>query len=281
MAARTIEMLEKDSNQFALIENDLGQCRISLYGGHIMSFIPKSDGRERLWVSPLASLNGERPIRGGIPLCWPWFSDDHGKPKGALPSHGFLRTQQWHIESVEDHNDQSTTVVLKPTTSVGKGFANACIVRLKVTVADRLTVVLQTVNTDDSAFNINCALHTYFAIENIKATQLDGLTTQYRDKLDNWEEKPTPLPYTFSAETDRIHLEAPKLLTIVESNGAKTGIESLNHDSIVVWNPWQGAASMSDMDAFGYRQMLCVETAVTNGITLQPGASHQLTQIIS
>lgn len=279
MTEQSIRTEEKEDITFLYIENDSAKCKLSLYGGHVMSFIPKSDNRDRLWLSPLAFLNGDRPIRGGIPLCWPWFSDDHGREKGELPSHGFLRTQQWHLTS-SDCDGKVTTVTLAPQKTTGKGFDVSCDVYLHLTIADTLTVVLETINTDSKPFKLNCALHTYFAVSNIKQVELEGLSGDYKDKLEDWAIKPTPEPYLFSEETDRIHLNAPELLKIKDDGAIRTTIKSQNHDSIVVWNPWQGAASISDMDAFGYRQMLCVETAVTQGLTLEPGAIHQLTQQI-
>lgn len=280
MTDQSIQTVEKDGNQFLYIENESAKCKLSLFGGHVMSFIPKKDNRDRLWLSPLAFLNGERPIRGGIPLCWPWFSDDHGKEKGELPSHGFLRTQKWEIAS-SDCDGKSTRVSLKPGTTKGKGFSFECDVFLHLNIAEELTVELETINKGEAPFKLNCALHTYFAVSNIKAVQLIGLSGDYKDKLDDWAVKPTPEPYIFSEETDRIHLSAPESLTIKEEENELIHIQSLNHDSIVVWNPWQGAASISDMDAFGYRQMLCVETAVTQGLSLKPGQSHKLTQKIA
>lgn len=281
MSDQSYQIEEKDGNRFITVTNTSASCRISLYGGHVLSFIPTHDNRDRLWVSPVAVLNGDRPIRGGVPLCWPWFSDAHGKAKGELPSHGFLRTQMW---AVSEFNCDGTTseMVLTPASTKGPGFSYECAVKLRLTISDSLTIRLETTSLEQSeSFTINCALHTYFEVANIAQIALEGLSGNYKDKLDNWALRPSPSPYTFSGETDRIHQEAPASLTIVENDQPSIQIRSAGHDSIVVWNPWQGAASMSDMDAFGYKQMLCVETAVTNGTTIQPGASHVLTQIIS
>ncbi|GGF55815.1 D-hexose-6-phosphate mutarotase [Alteromonas lipolytica] len=280
MNDHTYHVEEKDGNRFVTITNSSATCRLSLFGGHILSYIPARDNRDRLWLSPLAVLNGDRPIRGGIPLCWPWFSDDHGKAKGELPSHGFLRTQMWSIEQYECDGALSE-MVLVPKTTKGPGFDFNCKVKLVVKVGNTLSVSLVTENLEDEkAFKINCALHTYFEVSNIHHVKLCGMSGNYKDKLDNWAVKPTPVPYEFSSETDRIHLEAPSSLTIEENQQAITSIGSQGHDSIVVWNPWQAAASMSDMDAFGFKQMLCVETALTKGLMLQPRQSHSLTQII-
>ncbi|RDV26152.1 D-hexose-6-phosphate mutarotase [Alteromonas aestuariivivens] len=277
--ANTISIEESGGVSFLLIDNPLCSAKISLYGGHLLSYVPKSDGRERLWLSPMAYLNGERPIRGGVPVCWPWFSDNHGKQKGELPSHGYLRTQTWKVTE-SDESEKGTRVVLSPTFTRGTGFEYDCSVQLEFVLGDVCSITLRTSNTGVVAFTFNCALHTYFNVPNIDKASLLGLTGDYKDKTDNWAVKPTPSPYRFSGETDRIHLSPCPRVSILDNDEFLTDVESRGHDSIVVWNPWHGAASIGDMDAFGYKHMVCVETAYTGGKELQPGETHSLTQII-
>ncbi|MDC8830867.1 D-hexose-6-phosphate mutarotase [Alteromonas gilva] len=279
MSDPSLRVVERDNNQFLIIENKSAICRISLFGGHVLSFIPKADNRDRLWLSPVAILNGERAIRGGIPLCWPWFGNDHGSSKD-LPSHGILRTQKWTIESSDSDDGRSTSLTLVPDTTQGQGVAFSSEVKLHLVIGEQLTVTLETINTSSHAFDFNCALHSYLAVQDIHEAQIQGLTGEYKDKLDKGEVKQTPSPYTLSGQTDRIHQESPAELHIIEKGQQVITIQSANHDSIVVWNPWQSAASITDMDAFGYKHMLCVETAVTNGITLEPGETHRLVQTI-
>ena len=275
----SVTVSESNGLTFLDVDNALATARISLFGGHILSFVPKSDNKERLWVSPHAYLNGERPIRGGIPVCWPWFSDDHGREKGALPAHGFLRTQVWKLIGSKD-SDSGTTITLSPSFSRAEGFENDCSVTMVVTVGKTMEVSLITENTGVAPFSFNCALHTYFHVEHIQQTRLKGIEGQYKDKLDAWALKETPSPYTITGETDRIHLEPIKTAEIEVDGSVYTEVVSHGNDSLVVWNPWQGAASISDMDLFGYKHMLCVETSLTQGKTLTPGASHTLKQTI-
>lgn len=112
--AQSIQVSEVSGVTFLDIDNAFATARVSLFGGHVLSYIPKQDGQERLWLSPHAVLSGEKPIRGGIPVCWPWFSDDHGREKGQLPAHGYLRSQVWKIQHSED-TDTGTVLVLRPT----------------------------------------------------------------------------------------------------------------------------------------------------------------------
>ncbi|MFS1703652.1 D-hexose-6-phosphate mutarotase [Alteromonas sp. AMM-1] len=260
----------KNGIEYLVINNDAASCRISLFGGHVLSYIPSRDNRDRLWVSPVAFLNGERPIRGGVPVCWPWFSDAHGKAKGELPAHGFLRTQHWTVKQ-SDSTATLSKVVLVPSSTKGKGFDFDASVELIIEVGESLVITLVTRNTGDQTFSFNCALHTYFDVENIKEVELKGLYGEYKDKLADWEISNTPSPYVIAGEVDRIHLEAIPTVSINRNGSEFIRVESQQHDSLVVWNPWQGAATMSDMDAFSYKQMVCVETAITQGKTLAPG----------
>ena len=275
----SVTVSESNGLTFLDVSNAFASARISLFGGHILSFIPNSDGKERLWVSPHAYLNGEHPIRGGIPVCWPWFSDDHGREKGALPAHGFLRTQVWKlINSAETEN--GTTITLSPSFTRAEGFENDCSVTMIIAVGKTMEVSLITENTGVAPIEFNCALHTYFHVDDIQNTQINGIEGQYKDKLDDWGLKETPHPYTITGETDRIHLVPVKTAEIEVDGIIYTEVISKGNDSLVVWNPWQSAASISDMDPFGYKHMLCVETSLTQGKTLAPGESFALEQII-
>ena len=276
----SISVEESSGITFLQVDNAFATSRISLFGAHVLSFVPKSDNVDRLWLSPHAFLNGERPIRGGIPICWPWFADDHGREKGELPSHGFLRTQTWQIQSSEDV-EEGTRIVLTPTFTRGEGFEYDCLVSYEILVGKQLSVTLKTENTGIVPFTFNAALHTYFAVPSIGKTEITGIEGDYKDKLEDWAVKPAPVPYLFSGETDRIHQFAAPDVTIRVEDTPLTRVTSMGHDSIVVWNPWQGAASIADMDAFGYRHMLCVETSVTNDITVEPEHAHSITQIVS
>ncbi|QPG06862.1 D-hexose-6-phosphate mutarotase [Salinimonas marina] len=274
-----IEISEISGITFLNIDNDAASARISLFGGHILSYIPKTDNQERLWLSPHANLTGEKPIRGGIPVCWPWFSDDHGREKGALPSHGILRSQVWQLANSET-TKEGTHIELVPSYTRADGFEYDCEVSLHVWVGKSLKVELITANTGIVPFTFNTALHTYFQVDDIHKVTLTGIEGQYKDKTDNWALKDTPAPYKISSETDRIHLTATARTDIEENGTAFTTVESAGHDSLVVWNPWQTAASIADMDAFGYKHMICVETAVTQNKILEPDETHRLLQTI-
>lgn len=278
--ATSITLEETSGISFLQVDNDFATARISLFGGQVLSYIPKSDNIDRLWLSPYAHMNGKKPIRGGVPVCWPWFSDDHGQQKGSLPSHGFLRSQIWTLSDSDDI-DEGTRIVLAPSFTRAAGFEHNSDVTLTIIVGRALDIVLTTTNTGESPFTFNAALHSYFYVPDIHHTSLRGLDGKYSDKNDGWAIKPSPSPYLIEGEVDRIHDCKDTPVTIDIDDAPLTTINHANNDSVVIWTPWQGAASITDMDAFGFVHMLCVETAVTKGKSLASGESHQLTQNIA
>ena len=257
------------------IDNAHATVSISLWGAQILSFKPKHDNRERLFKSNKIVLDGSKSLRAGIPVCWPWFAQRDGYQK-----HGYVRTRNWQVLSAEDNPDY-TEIVLAPLDMIGKGFGGTAELSLTVRVGNTLSVTLTTINRGKEAFEFNSALHTYFLVDDIKEVELKGLSGTYSDKTQNWAMLETPEPYRFTEETDRIHLNPVKDVTISEPKG-EIGVESVGHDSVVVWNPWaENSANMRDMGPEAYRRMVCVETAVTQGKTLQPGESHSLAQVVS
>ena len=258
------------------IENQYAKATVSLWGAHTLSFIPKRDGRERLFLSEKALFDGSKSIRGGVPVCWPWF----GSRQDGYQAHGYVRTQLWHVLSASDEANY-TEIILAPQSSAGDGFEGTAELILTLQIGEKMRISLSTRNTGHSAFSYNAALHTYFSVDDISQTELTGLSGIYSDKPLDWAEFETPSPYLFTGETDRVHLNPVERVNIKQPNYS-TLVESYGHDSLVVWNPWSEiATSMVDMDNDGYQKMLCVETAVTQGITIEPSETHTFTQVIS
>ncbi|WP_438862544.1 D-hexose-6-phosphate mutarotase [Neptunicella sp.] len=259
------------------INNAFAFAKISLFGGHVLSFCPKHDQRERLWISDKSKLDGSKAIRGGVPVCWPWFGPHNDT---QYPAHGYVREQQWHVTHCQD-TVKGTEIILAPETCVGAGFDGLAAVCLKVTIGKQLHIELITENIGNSPFTFNAALHSYFKIEDIEQVRLNGVSGQYIDKLAQGNVLQTPSPYTFSAETDRIHLN-PLNNCQIQSTSYSTNIQSDGHDSLVVWNPWiDKSAGMSDMTHDGYQTMLCVESAITQGRVLAVNEKHCLAQTIA
>lgn len=270
-------IITRGNIQVLRIENAFANAEIALFGGHILSFKPKHDGRERLWVSQNALFDGKKAIRGGIPICWPWFGDH--PCNNDVAAHGYVRTQTWDVLNTKE-TDTGTCIILKPLTSAGDGFENKAQLTLAVYVGQQLNIQLRTTNLGNTPLTYNCALHSYFAISDINQCELLGLSGQYSDKTRSFQMFDTQQPYRFSEETDRVHLQKPRTLTIIDTQ-VEIDILSSGHDSIVVWNPWQEKSiHMGDMANDSYLTMLCVETAVTQGQEVSSKATHVLEQII-
>ena len=261
------------------VSNTHGNATLSLFGGQLLSYTPAHDGRERLFLSRLARLDGSKSIRGGIPVCWPWFGAH--KQDSTQPAHGYARTRHWRLLDAQENTEQ-TVLLLQAQDSSGPGFSGTARLQLRVSIGSSLELQLLTTNTGDKIFPLAGALHTYFAVDDIRTTQLEGLHGEYSDKTRDWAHLATQAPYGFSEETDRIHLQPSPRVDIVCGSAARTRVESSGHDSIVVWNPWSECARhFPDLQAQDYTKMLCVETALTQGHAVEPGQTHTLVQRIS
>ena len=259
------------------IDNPYASASIALYGGHVLTFTPKHDGRPRLWMSEQAILDGSKPIRGGIPICWPWFGP-HPSETGA-PQHGYLRTQQWQLIQSSD-TQSGTELLLEPSYTQASWFTSPCSVKLKVLVGRYLEVSLITRNGSPDPVQIGAALHSYLQVDDIHQVQIDGLTGAFIDKTADANIAQTPESYRIDAETDRVHLCRVNDVS-VRTDQLTQRLTQQGHDSVVIWNPWrEKSQSMQDMADDGYLTMLCVEAAVTQGLTLEPGEQHSLTQSI-
>jgi glucose-6-phosphate 1-epimerase len=261
-----------------LIDNAFATAKVSLFGGHVLQFCPKHDGRERLFLSSSARWDGSKSIRGGIPLCWPWFGA-HANSGANLPAHGYARTRSWRVLSTHD-SSTGTHLLLQLDACSGAGFDGSASLQVQIDIGATLAVTLITTNTGNTAFRLNAALHSYFSVPDIAATELRGLQGLYADNTRHWAHLPTPAPYRFSEKTDRIHFHAAPQLTL-HAGSAVTTIHSTGHDSIVVWNPWHtGSSAFLDLQGDDYRHFVCVETALTQSFTLAAGQEQRLCQVI-
>jgi len=218
----------------------------------------------------------KKPIRGGVPVCWPWF----GGLNEGFQMHGYARERVWELISAADNVDSTELVFSLPDTE-GEGFLGKATLSLTITIANTLSMSLKTTNVGSEAFELSTALHTYFAVTDINSVELVGMSGDYSDKVNDWAIGKTSSPYVFPERTDRIHMNPVKNLEIIDGEN-RIGIESGGHDSIVVWNPGaELSKSMADMSDSSYLSMLCVESAVTQGKQLTPGEVHILNLTVS
>jgi len=240
------------------------EALVALLGAHVVAW--RRNGRDMLWCAT-SRLEG-KPLRGGIPVCWPWFA---AHPEdAAMPFHGVARLRQWDVAE-----RKASAVAM----DLAYGSLHA---RLEVTLDDELTVSLTTRNVGTSAVSLSAALHTYLAVDDIGRVRVVGLDeTTYLDKLDGYARKVQQGDLVVDREVDRIYSAGQARLI----DGARSVVvdgAGTSH-SLVVWNPRiEKSASFGDMAEGDYRRMLCMETAWAGDDTrlLAPGAVATLTTVL-
>ncbi|MFT5711901.1 MAG: glucose-6-phosphate 1-epimerase [Glaciecola sp.] len=283
----TVSVGNREQLQTLKVINNHCKAEIALFGAHLLSFIPSSDGKERLWLSETAVLDKSKPIRGGVPICWPWFGTIYPNLEvnehRELPAHGFVRTQDWRVIGIEE-TPESTIITLSPTQLGLYGFSDNLLAYVEFTFSEQCSVKLITKNNSEQPIKITAALHTYFNVTDIHNTKIMGVEGRYIDKTRESKMFEQSLPYVISNETDRIHLpDQDNQFEFIQVNAQddKISIEQHGHDSVVVWNPWQEKSkAMIDMQDNGYLDMLCIEASITQGAVLAARERHELVQII-
>ncbi|MGB2925733.1 MAG: D-hexose-6-phosphate mutarotase [Limnothrix sp.] len=280
--ADSLTFTEQESG-FPLIEITNGQAQavISVYAGHVLSYRPVDAATDVIFVSDLVAFKAGKAIRGGVPICWPWFGPD---PDGqGRPNHGFVRDRLWQVISTETTTTGETRVILglNDTPETRKIWDYAFELAIAITVGKTLTIELITRNTGDKAFTITQAMHTYFKIGDISQTKVVGLDNcDYLDKVDGGKQKNQLGEVAIASEVDRVYLNAPSELVIQDVALDRTiKISSQNSKTAIVWNPWiEKAAAMGDLGNENYKTMICVETAnaADDTIEIMPHSDFQL-----
>lgn len=254
---------------------------IALQGAHVMTWQPKGQ-KPVIWLSKAAKFAPGKSIRGGVPLCWPWFGPHASE--AAYPGHGFARTIPWSLLDARQLPDGRVRLEFKPVMNdtANAQWPHASIVRNVVTVGQELVIGLTTRNTGTAPFPLGQALHTYFEVGDIAQTSIAGLEgCTYIDKLAGGKRKKQKGAVTFAGEADRVYLDTSGCCGIVDPVLKRTIlITSTGSRSTVVWNPGaEKAAKMGDFGRQGENKMVCVETAnaADDVITLAPGETHRMT----
>ena len=261
------------------ILTDRAQAKLALYGGQVLSFKPASAEHDLFYLSKNAVYQQGKAIRGGVPVCWPWFGDD----PGALgrQAHGFARNLFWDVLDSQIHDDNvEITLGLESTATSKQWWPSEFRLRKKIHIGDSLNISLTTENKGEIPFSISKALHSYFRVGSIQQTHVSGLDgVDYLDKTLGFAKQKQKGDITANRETDRVYLDAPRNVSIIDRVlRRRIDIEHDGADNFVVWNPWDKAAAFDDMSAHDYEQFICVETAnaIANSVIIAPGASHHM-----
>ena len=264
------------------IRNAHATARVSLYGAQVLAFQPRGE-RELLFLSERAAYQPGKAIRGGVPVCWPWFGPD---PQGlGRPAHGLARTRQWQLRGSGILPDGQTrlTLGLRDDDQTRALWPHAFDLSLDITVGRTLHLALCTRNTGSTPMTLTQALHSYFAVADIHQTRVEGLDgCTYTDKarVAGGAQRLQAGPVHFSGEVDRVYARVPADLRIDDGAGQRTvRVRAEGSQTAVVWNPGPDiSAGMADLDDDAWRRFVCVETANAGEevIHLAPGAQHTL-----
>jgi glucose-6-phosphate 1-epimerase len=263
----------------ARVHGPAGTAEIYLRGAHLSAWTP-TGGAPVIWMSQQSEYTAGVPLRGGVPICFPWFA---GHPTDATaPSHGFARLADWQLMEATEVGDDVVLVVTLSDSEATRASAwpHRFDARYTVTVGADLALSLTVTNRDAEPVSYEEALHTYLAVADIRQTEVAGLEgAPFTDRLTG----PRPAesePVRFTAETDRIYANTTATTTVTDaSTGRAITVGKQGSASTVVWNPWvDKAAAMADFGDDEYTGMVCVETCNIreDAITLAPGASHEL-----
>lgn len=277
--SKSIRICQSQDTSIILVNHKTAEAAISLFGGQLLSYRPTKE-KDIVWLSELALFDKTKPIRGGIPICWPWFGNTGGEQ-----THGFARNIDWALTNYEER-DEGVTIVLElsdndETRAIWPNkFHNA----LKFEIGNKLTVSLTSTNADKNSWSYNGALHSYLTVGDISKTSVTGMGHQYIDGVQGYVPMEGQEILNFDSETIHIYT-APRNPISINDQTNQREIKVINdgHDSAVIWNPWkQQATNMADMNDNDYKSMLCVESAIyNNSITLAPGESYTLSTTLT
>lgn len=264
-----------------ILRNEYGELTAYDHGAQVTRW--EQHGEPVIWVSEHARYEQDSGIRGGVPICWPWFA---AGPTGEVsPSHGFVRTVPWHLR---EHTEEMLSWTLTEADTEGQDgtdrFAHRFSCEVNARLGESLEVSLTVHNTSDSPFDYEAALHTYLHVGDVESLRISGLDdTTYFDKVTSQQQTQRD-DLLFTGETDRIY-HSPGPVTVHDPTLSRDlHISSEGATSSVVWNPWADkAAGLPDMGDHEWRRMVCVEAGVIGDgrIGLNPGEQHTLQQRIS
>ena len=256
---------------------------VFLHGAHVASYTPTGQ-RDVLWMSGKSVYADGKAIRGGVPICFPWFGPK--ADNAAAPIHGTARLRVWQLEALASSAaGVSVTLVLRSNAADRAFFPHAFELRQRITLGASLRMELDLLNTGATPATFGEALHSYFAVSDVRNIRIDGLDgVEYLDKVDGGKRKRQAGAITITGETDRPYLGTTHTTTITDPGYARRiSIEKSGSQTTVVWNPWAAKAkAMADFGDDEWPGMLCVETAnaVENALTLAGGARHVMVATI-
>ncbi|KPW39375.1 hypothetical protein ALP45_200022 [Pseudomonas coronafaciens pv. atropurpurea] len=286
----SVESVQYDELNCWRIRHGEAELLVAQQGAHILSY--QVAGQPPLvWLNEEAVFKKGKPIRAGMPICWPWFGNLERNPQSVqamrdssepAKAHGEVRALDWQLLGIgEDGDALLVEFVLPEAEGHLPGWPHNVALKLSIRLDHALNVSLVSYNCGTEPVTLSQALHTYFAVSDVRQVSVEGLDgLNYVDTLENWEEREQAGYLTFTGETDRIYKDTPGVLSIVDPEWQRRiHVRSLGSKSAIVWNPWvEKTARFTDMAADGWQRMVCVETAnvLDDVVTLAPDQMHVL-----
>ena len=264
----------------AVVTTPVSTAEIYLHGAHVAAF-QKTGEPPLLYLSPTSYFTADKPIRGGVPICFPWFGGRDGDA-----SHGFVRHTAWDLVAATAAPDGAVTLRFRFPEITARPDWKGLHAEFVVTVADTLTMELIARNDSAGPLAIENCLHTYFHVGHISDVSITGL--QNTGFLDNAsgaggarkiEHDPALL---ITKETNRIYPDSTATVEIHDARYGRTiTVEKTNSASTVVWNPWT-TQPLPDMKPAEHTDFVCVESGNVkqNKITLAPGQTSALKVVL-
>lgn len=264
------------------IANAAAWGSVTDHGAQVLSWAPRG-AADVLWVSDHAVFSGGVAIRGGIPVCFPWFGP--GRTGDRSPAHGFARITDWELDSVVEEADSTVvTHTLRagdvPVDGVEQDFRAVARVRF----AEALEVSVEVVNLDGDPMSFEIALHTYLAVGDVTAIRIEGLDgAPYIDKVLGTEAVQSG-DVVIDREIDRIYASTARVRLWDPLLERTIDVTASGSSSTVIWNPWvDRARALKDFGDDEWRSMVCIETAAigSSGVVLAPGQVHTIATTIA
>jgi D-hexose-6-phosphate mutarotase len=263
------------------IDNAFATATISLYGGQVVEWHPKSQATPVLWCSELTQFKPGKAIRAGVPICWPWFGAHPTENKS--PSHGYARISEWELISVSTTPSGSTVLCMTMLDSEHSQshFTIGASLAIRISIGEQLSIELTTTNTGNKTITLTEALHAYFYVGDIVQIKINGLSEcGYIDLIDGNTLKTQTGAIQFCEELGRVYIDSTVDCLVEDSDLNRTiTIAKTGSQSTVVWNPWlDTATTMDDLGPSGWRTMVCVESAnaLKNTVRVDAGEQHSL-----
>ncbi len=271
------------------ITSDSAELLIAQQGAQVLSY-QRVGEPPLLWLSDQALFKQGKSVRAGVPVCWPWFGNLARNPQSVqamyqaseAPAHGLARGRDWQLLGIDNSSTELRIDFTLPQ-ALGHlpGWPHTVALNLSIVMGEQLSLTLSSENLGSDPVTISQALHSYFAVSDVRQVRVEGVAgLNYIETLANWEQRNQQGDLGFAGETDRIYLQAPEQLSIVDPAwNRRILLRSSGSRSAVIWNPWTDrAAELIDMANDGWQRMLCIETANVwdDLVQLAPGARHTL-----